>query len=118
MCGQLAAVEIACGSFVEVEKIVVVDPFEVEQLQDRLAHADVGEKRPARVEYQSLHALWQPIGKSFFNDAAVAERRKIVRGLPTPGIGFQTQVVEALFERFKMGVAVAIVVKPDGIEIP
>ena len=99
-------------------EIVYKTDLEIEQLQDCLADANVRENRPTRVEDQSLHALWQAVGKSFFDDATIAECRKVISRLPAAGIRFQTQVVETFLKRFKMRVAVAIVVKPDGVEIP
>ena len=115
---QFAAVEIAGGALVEIEEIIVVDPFEVEQMQDRLAHADIGEDRPARVEHEPVHALGQAVGECLLDHAAVAQRRKIVGGLPAAGIGFRAHVVKAFLERLEMRVAVAVIVEADGVEIP
>ena len=69
--GKIAAVEIAGGALVEIEKIVVIDPFEVEQMQHRLAHAHVGEDRPPRVEHQAVHALRQAVGEFLLDHAGL-----------------------------------------------
>ena len=118
MGGEIAAVEIAGGALVEIEEIGVVDPFEIEQMQDRLAHADIGEDRPARVEHQAVHALGQAVGEFFLDHAPLRQRRKIVSRLPAARIGLHAQVVEAFLERLEMRVAVAVIVEADGIEIP
>ena len=115
---QIAAVEITRGAFVEVEEVVVIDPLEVEQVQDRLAHANIGEDRTARIEHQALHALGQSVRKILLGHAAFAQRRKIVGGLPASRIGFHAQIVKPFLEGFEMRVAVAIIVVADGIEIP
>ena len=110
VCREIATVEIARGALIEVEEIGVVEPFEIEQLQDRLAHTDIGKNRPARVEDQALHAFRQSVGQVFLDDAAFAQRRKFVSGLPAAGIGFDAQIVETFLEGLEMRVAVAIIV--------
>jgi hypothetical protein len=48
----------------------------------------------------------------------VAQRRKIVGGLPPPRIGLDPQIVEPFLEGFEMRIAVAIVVVTDRVEVP
>ena len=118
VCREVAAVEIARGSLIEAEEVSAVEPLEVEQLQDRLAHANIRENRAPRIEHQALHALGQSVGQVFLDDAAVAHCRKIVSGLPAPRISLDPQIVEPFLERFEMRVAVAIIVVTDRVEIP
>ena len=115
---ELAAVEIAGGALVKIEEIVVVDPFEIEQLQNCFAHAHIGKNRPPGIEHQTLHAFRQSVGQLVFDHAAFAQRRKIIGGLPAAGIGFHAQVIEAFLERLEVRVAVAVVIEADGVEIP
>src|SRR5262245_12776118 len=115
---KFAPVEIAGGSLVQVEEIVVIEPFEIEQLKNGFAHANVGKNRPTRVEDQSLHALWKPIGQIFFDHVAFAHGGKIVSHLPTAGVGLDTQIVQPFLERFEMRIPVAVIVETNGVEIP
>ena len=118
VCREVAAIEIARGSLIEAEEVCAVEPFEVEQLQDRLSHAHIGKDRAPCIEHQALHALWQSVGQVFLDDTAVAHCRKVVSGLPAPRISLDPQIVEPFLERFEVCVAVAIIVVTDRIEIP
>ncbi len=118
MCRKIATVEIACGALVKIKEIIVVDPFEIKQLKDRLAHANVREDRTPCVEHQTLHAFGQAVGEPFFDNSAFAQRRKIVCGLPASGVCFHAQIIKAFFECLEMCVAVAIIVEAYGLEIP
>ena len=115
---QIAGIEIAGGTFVEIEEVGAVDPLEVEQVEDRLAHADIGEYRAARVEDEAVHALRQAVVELFFDHAAITQRRKIVTGLPARRIRFQTDVVISLFESLEVGIPVPVIVEFDLFEIP
>ena len=118
MRGQIAGVEVTGGALVEIEKIGAVEPLEIEELEHRFAHADVGEHRAARVEDESLHAFGQAVVEFLFNDAAVAHGGKIVAGLPAGRIGLEADVVVSLFESLEVGIAVPVIVELDLIEIP
>src|SRR5262249_15166790 len=115
---QIASIEITGSTLVQIEKKIVVDPPEIEQLQDGLAHAHVRKKRPSPVEDQTIHAFWGSVGRVLLDNLASAQCRELVSHLPTSRIGLDTQIVETLLERFEMGVAIAVVVEADGVEIP
>src|SRR5262249_61719403 len=80
---QLRAVEIAGAALIEVEEIAVIDPFEVEQQRDRLAHANVGENRSARVEHEIAAGLRYSGRQRLLEHAAVAYGGENAGGLPT-----------------------------------
>src|SRR5262249_28621527 len=115
---KIAAVEVAGGALIEAEEEVLVDPLEVVEEEQRLAHADVGEDRPARVEHPGEHALWQAVRQRVPDDAAVARGRKVVGGLPAARILLGADVVEALLERLQMRVDVSVVVEAHLVEVP
>ena len=58
------------------------------------------------------------VGHVLLHDRPVAQRREVVSHLPAPRIGLDAQIVEPFLERFEVGVAVAVVVEADGVEIP
>ncbi len=117
MCREVAAIEIARGPLIKAEEVCAVEPFEVEQLQDRLSHAHIGEDRAPRIEHQALHALWQSVRQIFLDGAAIAHCRKVVSGLPAPRVSLDPQIVEPFLERLEMRVAVAVVVEADLVEV-
>jgi hypothetical protein len=80
----------------------VIDPLEVEQQQDRLAHANVGEDRAAGVEHVIAARLRYSGRQRFFKHAALAQRGKIISGLPASGIELVAKVVKAALERLQM----------------
>src|SRR5207237_2509942 len=79
---QLRAIEIAGAALIEVKEIAVIDPFEVEQQRDRLAHANVGENRSARVEHEIAAGLRYSGRQRLLEHAAVAHGGKIIDSLP------------------------------------
>src|SRR5262249_51211821 len=108
----------AGSALVQIEEIIVVDPLEIEQLQDGLTHARIRKNRPSRVEDETIHALRESVRHVFLDDLASAQCRELVSHLPTSRIGLDAQIVEPLLERLEMSVAVAVVVEANGVEIP
>ena len=96
----------------------MIDPFEVEQQRDRLAHANVGENRSARVEHEIAAGLRYPGRQRLLEHAAVAHGGKIVGGLPAARIVLVAQVVETALERFQMRIGLAVVIEADLVEVP
>ena len=115
---QFGTLEIAGGAPIEIEEQVVIGPFEIEQQRDRLAHAHVGKYRPAGVEHEELAAFGQAGRERFLDDAALAQRREVVGGLPAARIGLGAQIEQTALERLVIGVGVAVVVEADFVEIP
>src|SRR5262249_48106583 len=115
---QIASVEIAGSALIQIEEIIVVDPLGIEQLQDSLAHAHLRKKRPSPVEDQTIHALRESVGHVFLDNLASAQCRELVGHLPTSRIGLDAQIVKTLLECFEVGVAIAVVVEADSVEIP
>ena len=116
--GKLAAFEEARGATVEPVEEVLVEPLEVEQQRDRLAHPHIGEHRAAGVEHERQHRLRQAARKRFLDHSSVAHGGKVVSGLPAPGVGLVAQVVEAFLERLEVAVGVAKEVEAQLVEIP
>src|SRR3974390_2700348 len=81
--GELGVIEEASRSAIETAVNVGVHPLEVEHHPERLTHSNISKDRPARVEGEALHSLWQAIGQAFLDDAAVPHRGKIVGAYPT-----------------------------------
>ena len=94
-----------------------VDPFEIEQLDQRLAHAAVGEERAPRVEHQRRHAGRILDRKLFLDDAAVAHRRDVVAFRPARGIVLGPRVDGAGLEGFEHAAGVTVIVEADLVEI-
>src|SRR6202035_1828918 len=116
--GKLGIVEEARAALIEIVEKTAIDPFEIEQQRDRLAHANVGEDRPPRIEDEVGGEFGQPAREGLLDDASVAHGGKIVTGLPAAGIGFAVHVVEAGLKGFEIGVAVAIKIEAQFVEIP
>jgi hypothetical protein len=114
VAGQFAAVEVARSALVfntfadaqvreaavAAEEEAAVDPFEIEPHRDR------------------RHDLWQGVVEFLLDDAAVADGREVVPCLPAARVGLRVHVKETFLEGFEQVVGVAIVVEPDGVEIP
>ena len=98
---QVGAVEIALGTVVLAVIERAVDPGEIEQLDQRFAHASVGEDCPPRVEHERRHAGRRLHGQSLFDDAAVAQGRKIVAFCPARRVMLGAKLNEPRLEGFE-----------------
>src|SRR5262249_32968624 len=114
---QLRAIEIARAALIEVEEIAVIDPFEVEQQPDRLAYANVGEDRSARVEHEIATVLRHSGRQRLLEHAAVAHGGKIVGSLPAARIVLVAQVVEAALERFQVRIGLTVIIEADLVKV-
>src|SRR3984957_1082911 len=54
---QLRPGEVAARARIEAEEVIAVDPFEMKQQRQRLAHANIGEYRAPGIEHQILRLL-------------------------------------------------------------
>src|ERR1700758_1942498 len=106
--GQLAVVEEAGAALVQIVEKAAIDPLEVEQQRERLAHPDVGKDSPARVEDEVGSEFRQSAAKRFFDHAAVAGGGKIVAGAPTRRIALRAHVVKPRLERLEVRIVVAV----------
>ena len=106
------------GSLVEVEKVVLVDPFEIEQQRQRAAHADVGKHRTAGVEHQKFRRLRHAGPDGVADHLAAAGGREIIAVVPAQRLVLDAEIVEAALERLELAVGLAIEVEPDLVEIP
>ena len=116
--GQFGSREEACGARIEAEKVIAVDPLEIEQQRQRLPHADVGKHRTPRVEHQEFRRLRHPGLDGVADHFAAAGRRKIIAVVPAQRFGLDAKIIEAALERFELAVGLAIVVEPDLVEVP
>ncbi len=80
----------------------MVDPFEIDQMQQCLAHANVLEQSAPRIEHEAVHALRQTERQAFLHGFAVRMAGKIVCRLPAARVGFESQVAIAALEGFEM----------------
>ena len=64
-------------------------------MPQRFAHSNISKYRPAHVEGEALHSLWQAIGQTFLDGAAVPHGRKIVGAHPTPSVGLLAKIAES-----------------------
>src|SRR5258705_10322494 len=115
---ELGAREETGGPPIESEKVILVDPFEIEQQRQRAADADVGKHRTAGVEYQKFRRLRHPGLDGVADHLAGAGGRKIITVVPSQRLAFDAEVVEAALERLELAVGLAIEIKPDLVEIP
>src|ERR1700733_7058384 len=107
----------ASRSAIEATVKVGVDPLEVEHQAERFARSNISKYRPARVEGEALHSLWQAIGQAFLDGAAVPHGRKIVGAYPTPSVGLPAKIAESRLERLERRIGVTIIVNLDLVEI-
>src|ERR1700730_5836262 len=102
----------------EPEEIIAVDPFEIEQLRQGLAHADIGKYRAPCVEHQEFRRLRHSGLDGVADYLAIAGRRKVVSVLPAQRFVLDAKVIEAALERFELAVGLPIEIEPDLVEIP
>src|SRR6202521_454001 len=115
--GEFRALEEARRAPVGAVIEVGVHPLEVEKLAERLAHADVGEWRPAGVEYERQHRAWLPADEPLADEPAAFRRGEIVLRPPAPGVALEAHVVEPALERLEVGIGVAVEVEAQLVEI-
>ena len=115
---QFGAGEEACRARIEPEKVVAVDPFEIEQQRQRLAHADIGKHRTPGVEHQEFRRLRHPGLDGVADHLAIAGGRKIIAVVPAQRLGLDAKIIEAALEGFELAVGLAIEIEPDLVEIP
>src|SRR5262245_59802058 len=96
---------------------VLVGPFEVEGVVERLAHTLILELLAPRVEEPALSARHCFVGQLLALDAAVAESREIIASGPEArGELLVEQIVLAL-EPFQRDIAIAIELPAQNIEV-
>ncbi|MNO98318.1 hypothetical protein D3C76_900630 [compost metagenome] len=117
MGGHLRVLEVAGVALVGAEEQLLVGPLEVEQLDDRLAHAHVLEHRAADVEGVALHAPGILVVQLLADDAAVAHGGGVVGGRPVLRDAFLDEVELAGLERLQRHGEVAVGVDHHGIEV-
>src|SRR5262249_62022283 len=82
---ELRAGEVAFAARILAMIERAVDPFEIEQPDQRLAYPVVGEEWAPRVEHESRHACRILDRKLLLDDAAVAHRRDGIAFRPARG---------------------------------
>ena len=115
---QFGAGKEAGRAGIEAEEVIAVDPFEIEQQRQRLAHADIGKYRTAGVEDQEFRGLRHAGLDGVADHIAVAGGRKIIAVVPAQRLGLDAKIVQAALERLELAVGLAIEVEPDLVEIP
>ena len=103
---------------IEPEKVIAIDPFEIEQQRQGLAHADIRKYRTPCVEHQEFGRLRHPGLDGVADHLAAAGCREIISVVPAQRLGLDAKIVEAALERFERAVGLAIEIQPDLVEIP
>ena len=117
MRGEIRALEEALGALVGAVEQAAVDPFGVEQEDERAAHPGILEHGPARVEDESGHAGRQARRELAFDDAAVLGGREAIALDPAGGVVLGPHVDLAGLEGFEQRGGVAEILDADLIEI-
>ena len=105
---QFGAGKEAADALIEAEEVVAVDPFEIEQQRQRLAHADVGKYRTPGVEHQEFRRLRHAGLDGVADHLAVPDGRKIIAVVPAQRLDLDAKIVEAALEGFELAVGLAI----------
>src|SRR4029077_21288448 len=96
---------------IEAEEDRAVHPLEIEQKRKRLAHTDVRENLPPRVEHEVQARLRQPRGEGLLDDAIVAEGGEVVAGRPAAWIVLFADIEQAFLECLVIRIGVAVIVE-------
>ena len=83
--GEIRVLEEALGPLVGVVHQGLVDPLEIERIDDRLAHRAVLKNRLADVERQALHSCGEIVRDHLLDHHAILKCRKLVSGGPALG---------------------------------
>ena len=115
--GQLGAREIGGDAWLAIAGHGVVDEFEVEGVDQRVAHPDVIKGSAARVHHEAGHAgglLMRYLG---FDHVARGDGGKIVAACPGFGVEFTYIGQLAGLERLEQHIAITIKIDADLVEI-
>jgi len=115
--GEIGVFKITVGALVRAIGELLVRPFEIERVGERLSHIPVREHGTAGVEDKPLHALRSLMGEHFLHHAPVLHRRGCISGFPELGGVFKAVVVFACKKRLQRHVGVLIVIEPYFFEI-
>src|ERR1700738_75595 len=115
---QLRTIEVACRAPVEVEEIVAIDPFEVEQIRQRFPHTRIPENFPAGIEDEIVARLGQAGAESFLHHKPITYCRERICRLPPRGIMLVTRVVEPALECLHVGVGFPVKIVAKFVEVP
>ena len=114
---ELRFLEHRVGARIGVVEEVAVRPFEVEAHADRLARARIGELLAPLVQRPGLHGGRHLARELALDDAPVRDRREIVARRPGPRRELLAKLDVALLERLEGGIAVAVKLDADRIEM-
>src|SRR5215203_7183282 len=117
MGGQYRGAEVARGPAQGAEVEVAVHPLEIEDVAERLAHANVLEQRPARVEDEAVHPLRGPQREGLPYDPPVADCGDVVAGRPPRRIPLDAEVVQPRLESLEQAVGVVVEVEANLVEV-
>src|SRR5437763_15522646 len=95
----------------------LVGPFEIESLDERLAHARNPEFVATGIDKPALRARRRFVGQCLALDAAILDRRKIITRRPYPCGKFFAEQVAPCGEALERNVAIAIKLEAHGIEV-
>ena len=109
--------EEAAGAGVGAVEQLLVGPFVVQQLAQRLAHAHVLEQRATDVEDEALHPGGVTVGQLFLDQAAFTNGRHVVGAGPVFCADFQGIVEGTGFQCFQGDGGVAVGVESHGVEV-
>src|SRR5439155_27006348 len=115
--GELGIVEIAARPGVGAVKQILVRPFEVEGIGQRLTHPRVLKERPAQVVAETLHAARQLVRDLLFLDQPLAQGRAVMSGGPGLRLVLEADIVLPGLEGLERDRPVAIIVVPDYVDI-
>src|SRR5205085_912635 len=106
------------GTTIEAEKIVAIDPFEIEQQRQCLAYPNIGKHRLACIEHQEFRRLRHAGLDGVADHLARANRGKVVALMPAQRLGLDANVIEATLKRSERTVGRAVEIEFDLVEVP
>ena len=116
--GQFGRVlPVGAGAAEPVREQVRVDPLEIEQHGQRLAHAPVGEDVAARVEEEAEEAVRAAGHEGRPDHLAIVDGGKVVGRFPPDGVAFDIDVEHALLEGLETRGGVAEILDRDRLVI-
>src|SRR5262249_50806060 len=95
----------------------LVGPFEVERVDQRLAHAGIAELDAAQIDEPALRARGRVVGQLLAPDAAVLERGKVVARRPDARRQLLAIKIALAGKTLEGDVAIAIIFVAHGVEV-
>src|SRR5262245_63335107 len=91
-----------------VEQIAVC-PFEIEDVENSIAHTPVAEERPARIHDETCSGGRRALVVLLQYDIARCDRGKVIARRPAHRVGFYAEIGKPLLEGFESCIVVAVI---------